>query len=206
MDVKEKILTKSEELFMRYGIKSITMDEVANHCNISKKTIYQMFTDKDAIITEVMRRHMENDRCSIADIHARSMSALAEIMHISEFMKRDIAEIHPSILYDLKKYHKEAWDLFSKHKNTIFYETVADNLKKGVAEGVYRENIDIGLMAKLRCLEIEAMFNMEVFPAGVRDPALMQLHFLDHFIRGVCTTDGLAQWEKISQDLFKFNR
>jgi len=182
------------------------MDEVANHCNISKKTIYQMFTDKDAIITEVMRRHMDSDVCGIEQIHASGSSALDEIMMISEFMKKDIAEIHPSILYDLRKYHKGAWDLFNTHKNTIFYESVARNLRKGMEEGVYRSNIDVRLMARLRCLEIEAMFNTDAFPPGETEPALMQLHFMDHFIRGLCTVKGLQDWENISLNLFKFNQ
>lgn len=206
MDVKEKILSKSEGLFMRYGIKSITMDEIANHCNISKKTIYQIFTDKDAIITEVVRRHMSNDVCKLNAIQNEASSALNEIIQISEFMKKDILEIHPSILYDLKKYHKDAWDLFNNHKNTIFYESVASNLEKGVKEGVYRTSIDIGIMSKLRCLEIEAMFNVDLFPPDEIEPTVVQLHFIDHFIRGVCTIEGLMQWETISKNLFKINR
>ncbi len=182
------------------------MDDVAGHCNISKKTIYQIFSDKDSIITAVMRRHMEHDVCGIAAIHEQAISALDEIIQISEFMKKDIAEIHPSILYDLKKYHKDAWELFNTHKNTIFYESVANNLEKGVKEGVYRSNIDIRIMAKLRCMEIEAMFNPEVFPPNEINPTMLQLNFIDHFIRGLCTVEGLHQWENTSKNLFNINQ
>lgn len=190
---------------MRYGFKSITMDEVANHCNISKKTIYQFFTDKDSIINEVVKRHMSSDVCKMRDILETATSALDEIIRISEFMKKDIGRIHPSILFDLKKYHPTAWELFNVHKHTIFIEGVTRNLKRGIEEGVYRDSIDISVMARLQCLEIEAMFNTDLFPPDTFEPATLQLHFIDHFMRGICSKPGLVQWEETSTNLFKIN-
>lgn len=203
MEVKEKILTRSQELFMRYGFKSITMDEVANHCNISKKTIYQFFSDKDAIIHEVVKRHMSTDVCRVKQLQEEATSALDEIMRVSEYMKETIGNIHPSVLFDLKKYHPAAWEAFNQHKHSMMIETVSNNMARGVKEGVYRSNIDINILSRLRCLEVEALFHSDLFPTHSFNPAALQVHFVDHFIRGICTPKGLLQWEEMSQKLFQ---
>jgi AcrR family transcriptional regulator len=206
LETKEKILTKTEELFMRYGIKSITMDEVARHCNISKKTIYQYFPDKDSLVKEIMEVHMKEDICLINALTQQNCSALEEVLKISEFMKKDIAEIHPSVLFDLKKYHSAAYEVFEKHRDTHFMETVVKNLERGLKEGVYRQEIDVRVFARLRVIEIEAMFNLQLFKEVDIDLSLVQLHFIDHFVRGLVTSKGLKQWETISENLFKVIR
>jgi AcrR family transcriptional regulator len=206
LETKEKILTKTEELFMRYGIKSITMDEVARHCNISKKTIYQYFPDKDSLVKEIMEVHMKEDICLINALTQQNCSALEEVLKISEFMKKDIAEIHPSVLFDLKKYHSAAYEVFEKHRDTHFMETVVKNLERGLKEGVYRQEIDVRVFARLRVIEIEAMFNLQLFKEVDIDLSLVQLHFIDHFVRGLVTEKGLKQWETISENLFKVIR
>lgn len=203
LEVKNRILTKSEELFMRYGFKSISMDEVARHCNISKKTIYQYFPDKDALVKEIMVRHMEQDNCMISAIGELKCTALEEILKISEYMKKDMAEIHPSVLFDLKKYHSSAYEVFEKHRDTNFIETVAKNLERGLEEGVYRSEIDVRVFSRLRVIEIEAMFNLDIFKDADLEIAKVQLYFIDHFVRGLVTTKGLKQWESISENLFK---
>jgi AcrR family transcriptional regulator len=206
METKEKILGQSEELFMRFGIKSITMDEVARHCNISKKTIYQYFPDKDALVKEVMERHMQEDICMIQSLYDENCSALEEVLKISEFMNKDMSEIHPSVLFDLKKYHSAAYEVFEKHRDTHFMDTVARNLERGIQEGVYRKEIDVKVFARLRVIEIEAMFNPGLLNGKEFNPARVQLLFIDHFVRGLVTPKGLEEWERISQPLFQVIR
>lgn len=199
----EKIIQKSEELFMRYGIKSITMDEVARHCNMSKKTIYQYFPDKDSLVKTIMEKHMAEDVGQIDVLMKQNFSALEEVLKISEFMKKDIQEIHPSVLFDLKKYHSSAYELFEKHRDGHFIQVVSRNLEKGIAEGVYRSNIDVRLFSRLRVMEVEAMFNRNLFHEPEWDLFKVQLYFIDHFVRGLVTAKGLQQWEAISENLFK---
>jgi AcrR family transcriptional regulator len=134
------------------------MDEVARHCNVSKKTIYQYFPDKDSLVKTIMERHMAEDVCQIDRLLAQELSALEEVLKISEFMKKDMLEIHPSVLFDLKKYHSSAYEVFEKHRDGHFMQVVSQNLRKGIEEGVYRANIDVRLFSRLRVMEVEAMF------------------------------------------------
>jgi hypothetical protein len=117
-------------------------------------------------------------------------------------MKKDLLEIHPSVLFDLKKYHSSAFEVFEKHRDTHFVETVAQNLVRGIKEGVYRPEIDIQVMSRLRVLEIESMFDRNLFPESEWNITNLQLHFVDHFVRGVVTPKGLKEWENISKNLF----
>jgi AcrR family transcriptional regulator len=198
----QKIIHKTEELFMRYGIKSITMDEVARHCNMSKKTIYQHFPDKDSLVQAIMEKHMAEDIGKIDMLMQQNLSALEEVLKISEFMKKDIQEIHPSVLFDLKKYHSSAYELFEKHRDGHFIQVVSRNLEKGISEGVYRPGIDVRLYSRLRVMEVEAMFNRNLFHEPEWDLYKVQLSFIDHFVRGLVTPKGLNQWELISNNLF----
>ncbi len=187
---------------MRYGIKSITMDEVARHCNMSKKTIYQHFPDKDSLVQAIMEKHMAEDIGKIDMLMQQNLSALEEVLKISEFMKKDIQEIHPSVLFDLKKYHSSAYELFEKHRDGHFIQVVSRNLEKGISEGVYRPGIDVRLYSRLRVMEVEAMFNRNLFHEPEWDLYKVQLSFIDHFVRGLVTPKGLNQWELISNNLF----
>lgn len=188
---------------MRFGIKSITMDEVAKHCNMSKKTIYQYFPDKDSLVRAIMEKHMAEDICKIDLLMSQNFSALEEVLKISEFMKKDIQEIHPSVLFDLKKYHSSAYELFEKHRDGHFIRVVSRNLEKGIAEGVYRPGIDVRLFSRLRVMQVEAMFERNLFHEPEWDLFRVQLSFIDHFVRGLVTPAGLMEWEKISGRLFE---
>jgi hypothetical protein len=81
--------------------------------------------------------------------------------------------------------------------------TIAQNLERGITEGVYRPDINVQVFARLRVLEIEAMFDRNIFHESKWDIRQVQLHFVDHFIRGLVTPIGLSEWETISTNLFK---
>ena len=182
------------------------MDEVARHCNISKKTIYQYFIDKDALVKEIMQRRIEQDQCMLESLHKEANSALDEVLRISEYLKKDLSDIHPSVLYDLKKYHSSAYEVFENHRDNQFMKLISSNLERGVAEGVYRPEIDVRIFARLRIVELEALFEGRFFPKTEWDQAKVQLLIVDHFIRGLVTREGLEQWETISQNQFKIIR
>jgi len=180
------------------------MDEVARHCNMSKKTIYQYFPDKDTLVKSIMEKHMAEDVvCQLELLIGLGLSALEEVLQISEFMKKNILQIHPSVLFDLKKYHSAAYEVFENHRDSHFIKAVSENLEKGISEGVYRQGIDVRLFSRLRIIEVEALFDRNIFHESEWDILRVQLFFIDHFVRGLVTSKGLKQWETISENLFK---
>jgi AcrR family transcriptional regulator len=196
VETSEKILQGAEELFMRYGVKSITMDEIAKHLGISKKTIYQFFPDKDEIVFLMCKKGIEEDVCCMKEIQMKSSSAIEEMLRISEFLRKELVSMHPSLLFDLHKYHRRAWNVYMAHKESVMEKSVSSNLQRGIEEGCYRPEINVLILAKLRLETIQIAFDPTVFPPEEYNFGEIHAQFIEHFVRGLLTPKGLELWEK----------
>lgn len=207
MDVKERILAKAEELFMRYGIKTITMDDIARDLAISKKTIYQYFKDKDDLVYQMGIRHFENDKCEIRQINQVSENAIEQAIALSRHLKNNLKGMNPSVFLDLQRYHPKAWKLWQEYKREFIIEQVKHNIRQGVEEGLYKPDLNIDILAILRVNQIEMAFDVALFPPDKFDILTIQITFLEHFIRGIVTQKGYTVLEeyfaKEPQDVFK---
>lgn len=196
-DQKTKITEKASEQFMRYGIKSITMDDIARTLAISKKTLYQHFEDKDSLVYAVCKNHLEADNHEMGCIAGQAGSAIDEMAMLSEFIKNKFTEMHPSVLHDIRKYHPRSWDLFMQHRESCIVNSIIYNLKRGVEEGVYRSDINVEILARLRLEEIQLSFDPEIFPpARYRLPDI-QIQFFEHFLYGLLSERGRTLWEQL---------
>lgn len=196
-DQKTKITEKAHEQFMRYGIKSITMDDIARTLAISKKTLYQHFQDKDSLVYAVCEAHLESHNHEMCCIVSQASSAIDEMALLSEFIKNKITEMHPSVLHDIRKYHPRSWDLFVQHRESCIVNSIIFNLKRGVEEGVYRPDINVEILARLRLEQIQLSFDPEIFPpARYRFPDI-QIQFFEHFLYGLLSNHGRVLWEQL---------
>src|SRR5882757_971732 len=98
---RERILQGALELFLKYSVRSVSMDDIARHLSISKKTIYQYFADKDEIVTMVAAYHMEKDKTIFEDIKSKAKNAVDELVKVAECIKNDFQKMNPSVLHDL---------------------------------------------------------------------------------------------------------
>lgn len=190
MDVKERILTETKELFFRYGIKSITMDDVAKHLSISKKTIYQFFKDKDELVAIVAKKHMEENEKAIKEIASTAIDPIDEVLKISDHIKQSLQNLGSSVLYDIEKFHPKAWKIFLEHKENCVHCSLVENLQRGIKMGLYRPDLDVEIMSRLRIEEIQMGFNPLLFPTQKFDLRNVQLQFIEHFLYGICTLKG----------------
>jgi AcrR family transcriptional regulator len=193
MEVKERILKAAEELFMQYGFRSISMDDIARHICVSKKTIYQFFQDKDEIVNITVRRHFDKERevCHHM-IFNNAENAVDELMLVSKFVKANAMNINPAVIFDLQKYHPTAWQILKEFKQEFILQQILRNMRQGVEEGLYREDIDIEVLARLRLEEVQLGFDSSLFPPAQFDLYNTQMQLLEHFIRGIVTEKGLA--------------
>lgn len=203
METTEKILRGAEELFMRYGIKSITMDEIAKHLGISKKTIYQFFEDKDEIVYMSCKKHLCSDAECLQLISKGATNAVEEIFNLSEFLRNTVLRTHPSVLFDLQKYHKSSWDLYLYHKESVIEKYISSNIKRGIEEGLYRAEINAPIISHIRMDMIQMAFNPELFPPSRYN--LMEVHtqLMEHFIYGLLSQKGLETWLNIKNKASK---
>src|SRR5215207_4917906 len=103
-DTKDKILKAAENLFMKYGVRSISMDDIARHLSVSKKTLYQHFVDKEDIVTMACRAHLERNSKEFEQIKITSKNAIEELALLSTCLKQNVEDMNPSLLFDLQKY------------------------------------------------------------------------------------------------------
>ncbi len=199
MEVTERIIKGTEELFFRYGVKSITMDEVAKHLSISKKTIYQFFKDKDELVATVTQCHLDKKQKTIQAIADSAIDPIDEVLKISEHIKQSFQNLGSSVLYDIEKFHPKAWKLFLEHKEKCIHSCLVENLHKGIEKGLYRPDLDVEIISRLRMEEIQMGFNPFVFPAQKFDLRKVQLQFIEHFLYGICTLKGHKLINKYKQ-------
>ncbi len=200
MDLRERILKTAEELFAKFGIRSVTMDELASELGISKKTIYQHFKDKDEIVQEVASNRMNCDHSESENIRKISRNPIDEVLKELEMFRNHAASLNPVLIYDLKKYHPNTWQLFQKHKQTVLYGIIRRNLEEGIVQDLYRNDINVEVLSKLRLQEIDIMFDQDVFPYEKFNQFDVQMIFADHFLRGIMTEKGREIYENYIQE------
>jgi AcrR family transcriptional regulator len=198
--IRDKILRGAEELFLKYGVRSVSMDDIARHLSISKKTIYQYFVDKDEIVTQVTQSHLIQTKAGFDSLTGASKNALDELMRIQMYMKRNMQDLNPSLLFDLKKYHTKAWNLWMEHKNKDIRDSVVRNLKQGMEEGLYRTNLNPEILATLRIESIQWLYDGVIVPTEKFKMVDIQMQMLDHFMYGLLTEKGRKLYEKYRQE------
>jgi len=204
-DIKKKILKGAESLFMKYGVRSISMDDIARHLSVSKKTLYQHFADKEDIVTMTCQSHIEGIWKEFQDIKNNSKNAIDELAKISLCLKQNSEEMNPSLLFDLQKYHPRAWAVWLNHKNKFIRESVVRNLRQGIEEGYFRAEIDMEVIATMRLELVQMAFDDQVFPPSRFKLAEVQLQIFDHFVYGLVTEKGRKLYQKYKETLVELS-
>jgi TetR/AcrR family transcriptional regulator, cholesterol catabolism regulator len=195
LEIKERIIAKAREQFFRYGVKSVTMDDIAGELGISKKTIYQHFEDKDAIVHQLMLSEMEQDKCDWDILNESSKNVIEKTLKSMDIFKQAFTEINPSTFFDIKKYHPKTWALFQEHKQNFILGAIRQDLLEGIEQGFFRPDIKVDILAKMRMEQIELGFDPQMFPPNKFSIIDVELTMLDHFIRGVLTEKGLEVYQ-----------
>ncbi|RRA98540.1 TetR/AcrR family transcriptional regulator [Larkinella rosea] len=199
MELKERILVKAEALFWKFGTRSITMDDISRDIGISKKTLYQHFTDKDDIVYQVMLYRLDKNRENVSCQMATAHDPVEEILLASEMMRQHLAEMNPALLIDLQRHYPRAWEVCTEFKEKFLLESIRANLKRGIEEGLYRPEIDVEIMARLRVEMMRVAFDTEVFPRALTGMIEVQIQLLHHFVRGILTEKGLFIYNQYVQ-------
>ncbi|HSF45355.1 MAG TPA: TetR/AcrR family transcriptional regulator, partial [Chitinophagaceae bacterium] len=164
VEMRNRIREQAKQLYFKYGIRSVSMDDIAVGLGMSKKTIYQYFEDKDELVDAIIEEDIEETRVDCQECFVKSTNAVEEIFLTLDLMLEHLAQMNPTILYDLHKFHFQSFKKFQEHKNSFLLETIRKNLERGKAEGLYREDINIEILSKFRLESMLIAFNMEIFP------------------------------------------
>jgi len=172
------------------------MDDVARALSMSKKTLYQHFTNKDALVTETVSVHMKQEQDEFEEVQQKAKDAIEELYLLSKCMRDRVFKLNPSLLYDLQKYHAEAWKVFQEFKKEFLIGQIIHNLTRGIEEGSYRDNINPKILATLRIESVQLIFNDQIFPRAEFDFVDVQMQVFDHFVHGILSDKGRKLFQK----------
>jgi len=165
MDEKKlEILERASQVYMKYGIKSVTMDDLARELGISKKTIYKHFEDKNDLVSTIIELKTEMDKAVCMNYQQYAENAVDDLVNLIRLVVEHFNNVNPTVFYDLKKYHAEAWEIMEKHKWSFVQSMIADNIRRGIEEGIYRENINPEIISKLYVSATDSIMDGGIFP------------------------------------------
>jgi AcrR family transcriptional regulator len=198
-DVKEKILKGAAGLFTRYGIRSISMDDIARHLSVSKKTLYQHFADKDELVTMVTQSHLETNRKVYEAITEHSENSIDELAKIGSMLRRHIEDQNPQLLFDIQKFHPKAWNVWVDYKSNFIKSSIVRNIERGINDGHFRPEANAEILAMLRLASIQICHDEQVFESDKFSLADVQSQVFEHFVHGLCTEKGRKLYLKYKE-------
>jgi AcrR family transcriptional regulator len=183
-------------LYLQYGIRSVTMDDVVREAGISKKTLYQYFTDKSSLVEAVIDCESDLKTKEHDEVTEGASNAIEKMLGFFAFQMRMVREYNPSMIYDLKKYYPEIHGKFVEKKRSIIYESVLANLNEGKVEGLYRSEMNQETIAVLNLLRVEALINSTLYrPDELLTPEFLTEMFTYHMY-GIVNDKGRDILEK----------
>ena len=190
MDIKERIQQKSHELFMRYGIRSVSMDDIALQLGMSKKTLYQYFSDKDELVDAVLGDEVNQGQQDCMKCFTGSKDAVEEIFLTMEHIVEQFRNMNPMVLYDLQKFHFTSFQKFLKYKNEFLFDMIRKNMERGIKEELFRPEINVDVLSKFRLESMMMAFNMDIFPPRKYSLADVTREIIEHYLYGLATLKG----------------
>lgn len=177
------------------------MDDIAKKLGMSKKTLYKFFPNKKELVLDIMKSKIANseNECSCHCHDAKD--AIHEIILIMEMLKKTFQNTNPAMLYDLQKYHHDAWKLMEKHESEFIFNMMVDNLKRGIAAGLYRDKLKIDILVRMRLGVMRMSFSPEFNPDNKYSMEELQIALLNHFLIGITTIKGYKIAEEYKKNL-----
>lgn len=197
---RNRIREQAKQLFFKYGIRSVSMDDIAVGLGMSKKTIYQYFSDKDELVEAIVEDDIQETRVDCQECFVQSANAVEEIFLTLDRMLEHLGQLNPTILYDLHKFHFQSFKKFQEHKNSFLLEIIRKNLERGKAEGLYREDINVEILSRFRLESMMIAFNMEIFPQTKYSIVDVTMAIIENFTFGVVTPKGYELVMKYKQE------
>lgn len=190
IEIKERIKLAAHDLVMQYGIRSVSMDDIATQLGMSKKTIYLYFKDKDELVEAIVVAVLTRNQQSCTKDKDDAENAVHEVFLAMDMMVEMFSTMNPSIIFDMQKYHPAAFQKFLAHKNEFLYNMMKHNLERGMAEELYRPEINVELMARFRVESMLLPFNPEFLRKVKCNLLEVEQQVITHWVYGLVTNKG----------------
>jgi AcrR family transcriptional regulator len=191
MDYRQRIIEEAANMFRTYGIRAVTMDMLANQMSISKRTIYEVFADKEELLTGVIDWMILKQKEVMDKTLSESQNVIEAVFRMLDLMENHITRMSPAFLLDMKKLHERVIKISESQENFPYMNSNIEILKRGIAEGVFREDIPIDLTNRCMLEVAKISHDEKIFPPDNYTNIDVVRNFYINYMRGICTQKGL---------------
>lgn len=181
---------------MQLGTRNVSMDDIARELGMSKKTIYQYYADKDELVNAVLDFILNKMKKDCDEYCVKAKDAIHELFLIMELMVVQFRNLNPIILHDLEKNHSGAYKKFLNYKHEYLYTVVTENMKRGIREGLFREDLNVDVISRFRLESMMMPFNTQIFPSPRYNFVEVVQIIMEHYMFGVASAKGHTRIEK----------
>jgi AcrR family transcriptional regulator len=192
LEEANKILQGAASLFMRIGIKSVSMDDIAREIGVSKKTIYKHYSDKKELVLRVIEADHRNEMKACEECYKTGENAVQKMIDISRHISNHHRDTNLTVLYDLQKYYPEAWDRVSEFQKEFIQHAIGQNIEEGKHEKLYRADLDVFTTASMYGTLIRGMMKQLASRQNTYDFKTLHLQMVSYHLYGICTSTGRA--------------
>jgi len=175
---------------MKYGIKGVSMQDMAHKLGISKKALYDQFENKQDLVNAVINYDFDFVTENLDQIERISTNAIDELLKVGEFVVKRFGQCNPCMMFDLQKYYSKSWSIFTQRKMTFINSHILTNLNRGQQEGLYRMDFDKEVIARIYLSKIDLFFDEQMFPAHQFNFGQLHTEYMVYHLRGIASKKG----------------
>lgn len=177
------------------------MDDIARELGMSKKTIYQHVDNKADLVRLSLDEFLKEEKANLRGILAASDNSVDTIIALVSYFHTQIREFNPYTLNDLQKYYPDSWEILNDYRYNYFHRVIADNIDKGMQQGLYRPDMNSDIISKIYIKGFEVLLDQQLFPQKKYAFLNVYKEFLKYHLRGIVSTEGLKILE--AHNIFK---
>lgn len=166
------------------------MDDVAKELSISKKTLYQFVKDKNELVQHTIMSHINTIDCLSDQLINKENNAIHQILNIAEMVIQIHKDVNPTLIYDLKKFHVETYELFKQHRENNMFEKISDNLKLGIEQNLFRSDLNIPLTTGFYMGLIDLCLSDEIQSLTQTPFTQKYTYMISYHLNAICTSQG----------------
>lgn len=198
-----KIIQSSFHFFMTYGVRSVTMDDLARELRISKKTLYQYVANKADLVKLVAEYYLEQENIHLLAVQQREGNAIEEMFDIAGYVSLQLSKINLAAIYDFRKYYPEIWADIEDKRTEMITQMMRKNLERGISEGLYRADINAQVLIRLYLAATRSFAEDDYYQLNNYLPTDVFRELFKYHIYGIASNSGIAY---LQQNLDKFKK
>lgn len=196
-DREVALIEQVNEVFLKKGIKKVTMDDMAKELKISKKTLYKYVKNRSELVQKSVMFHVQRDQRMVEEIQAKNLNPILEIRELVNFVVETLSKMNSAIHYDLERYFPEAGAIVNEYFHGFVFQCIHENLLKGQKDGSYRKNFNAEIIGKLFISKMDLLYDAELFPTNKFTFVQVYLDFIQYHLHGITSEEGTKILKKI---------